>query len=126
MKPKKNPKARQNDIVIQTLKDELLIYDLTIHKAYCWNETSALGWNLCDGNNSVSDISRSLSRKLKSTISEDLVWLALNELKKDDLLAKSQEINDKFDGLSRREVIRRVGLASMIALPVIASLVAPT
>src|SRR5437868_1324761 len=125
MASKANPKARQNNIVIQPLKDELLVYDLKIHKAYCLNETSALVWNLCDGNNSVSDISRELSRKLKSHVSEDFVWLALNELKEDDLLDNGQEIAIKFDGLSRREIIRKVGLASMIALPVISSLVAP-
>lgn len=119
------PKARQNNIVIHLLKDELLIYDLTMHKAYCLNETSALVWNLCDGDNSVSDISKMLSKKLKSTVTEDFVWLALNDLKKENLLAGGQEIANKLDRLSRREVIRRVGFASMLALPVISSLIAP-
>ena len=31
------PKCRKNDIVTQDLKGELLIYDLTINKAYCLN-----------------------------------------------------------------------------------------
>jgi hypothetical protein len=41
MTSQNNPKNRKNDIVIQELKDEILIYDLTTNKAYCLNETSA-------------------------------------------------------------------------------------
>lgn len=126
MAAKGNPVCRQNDIVIQELKGELLIYDLRINKAFCLNETSALIWQLCDGNNSVSDISRRLSKKLKSPVTEEFVWLALDQLDEENLLSDNLETKTKFEGLSRREVIRRVGTASMIALPVIFSLVAPT
>jgi hypothetical protein len=37
-----NPKSRQNDLVVQELEGEVLIYDLSINKAYCLNPTSAL------------------------------------------------------------------------------------
>jgi hypothetical protein len=126
MTSKNNPKARENELVVQELRDEVLIYDLTIHKAYCLNPTSAEIWNLCDGNNSVSDITKQLSKKLKQPLTDDLVWLALDQFKEDNLLSHNQEVEIKFDGLSRREVIKKVGFASMVALPVIASLVAPT
>ena len=126
MASKNIPKARENDLVVQELKDEVLIYDLKINKAYCLNETSAAIWNLCDGHNSVSDISRKLSNRLKQLVTDDLVYLALDQLKTDELLSKSDELEIKFNGLSRREAIRKVGLASMVALPIIASLVAPT
>lgn len=73
MASKNNPTARRTDVVVQELKGEVLIYDLKINKAYCLNETSAMVYQLCDGNNSVSDISNQLSKKLKTNISEDLV-----------------------------------------------------
>jgi hypothetical protein len=123
---KGNPTSRQSDIVVQELKGEILIYDLKINKAFCLNETSALVYELCDGNNSISDISKQLTKKLKQPVSEDLIWLAIDQLKQDNLLENSPEIETKFEGLSRREVIRKVGIASMIALPVISSLIAPT
>jgi len=126
MASKNSPLSRKDNIVVQELKDEILIYDLKENKAYCLNETSALVWQMCDGNKSVPEISRQLSQKLNSPASEDLVWLAIDQLKKDNLLANSEEINPDFQGLSRREVIRKVGLASMVAIPVVASLVAPT
>jgi hypothetical protein len=103
-----------------------LIYDLTINKAFCLNPTSAIIWNLCDGNNYVSDITNQVSKQLKQPVTDDLVYLALDQFKTDNLLSDNEEIKIEFSGLSRREVIRKVGFASMIALPVISSLVAPT
>jgi hypothetical protein len=108
---KGNPTSRQSDIVVQELKGEILIYDLKINKAFCLNETSALVYELCDGNNSISDISKQLTKKLKQPVSEDLIWLAIDQLKQDNLLENSPEIETKFEGLSRREVIRKVLLS---------------
>ena len=118
-----NPKSRHDDVVIQDLENELLIYDLKLNKAFCLNETSALIWRFCDGNNSIAEINQLLSEQLKLPVSEDIVWLALDQLKQDNLLANGDEI--KFNGLSRRAVIRKAGVASMIALPIVASLIAP-
>jgi len=51
--------------------------------------------------------------------------LALDQLKKENLIENKDEIVADFNGMSRREVIRKVGLASVVALPLISSLVAP-
>ena len=126
MSSKINHTARQNDLIVQEFKDEILVYDLIINKAYCLNGTSARIYHLCDGRNFVSDISNQLSQKLKAPFKEDLVWLAIDQLKQGNLLDNGQEIKTNFEGLSRREVIRRVGFSSMIALPVISSIIAPT
>jgi hypothetical protein len=120
------PVARTSEILIQEAGDEILIYDLSINKAFCLNETSALVWQSCDGKNSITDISRLMTEKLKSPVPEEFVCLALDGLKKDNLLEKSDEFEIDYGGLNRREVIRKVGLASMIALPIIASVVAPS
>lgn len=120
------PTSRKSDIVNQIYEHEILIYDLTKNKALSLNKTSAMIWLLCDGNKTISEIAGELSVKLKSPINNDFVWLALLQMKKDDLLENPEEISDDFDGLSRREVIRRVGLATLVALPMISSLIAPT
>lgn len=120
------PLSRQTNIVVQKVENELLIYDLSNNKAFCLNETSAMIWQLCDGANSVADISRYLSRILNASLPEELVWLALDRLKKDNLLEKSDEFAIDFGGLNRREVIRKVGLGSLVALPLIASIIAPS
>lgn len=120
------PLGRRADIVIQEYGNEILIYDLTIHKAFSLNETSALVWQACDGTKTVGEISRHISRQLKSPVNEDFVWLALDQLKQENLIENEVEISAPFKGLSRREVIRKVGFATMVALPVVASLIAPT
>ncbi len=119
----KNPVAKKEKIVIQELPDELLVYDLSTDKAFCLNKTSAFVWKSCDGTKDVTAITQLMEKEFKSPIDEDLVWLALDQLGKDRLLDVKPE--NKFSGYSRREVIRRVGLASVIALPIIASLAAP-
>ena len=126
MKKRIAPKARKENLVVQELDGEVLIYDLNTNKAFSLNETSSLVWQLCDGDNSVSEISESIGRKLDSPANEDLVWLALDQLKKEKLISNGEEVVSSFAGMSRREVIKKVGMGTMIALPLVSSLVAPT
>jgi hypothetical protein len=81
---------------------------------------------LCDGKTGVPEIARRLSTILGAPASEEVVWLALDLLSKENLLAKKLTPDENFTGLSRREVIRRIGLTSVVALPVISSLILPT
>lgn len=120
------PISRKSNIVVQDLENEVLIYDLTINKAFCLNETSRLVYALCDGTRTVAEISDEMSKRLKTLVSEDFVYLALDELKKNNLLENSDEITDHFAGMSRREAVKKVGLATMVALPIISSVVAPS
>lgn len=117
MAKSQKPLSRKDDIVVQEMNGEVLIYDLRENKAFCLNETAALVWQACDGKRTVAEIGTSVGN-------EDLVWLALDQLKKENLIVN--EIESKFGGLSRREAVKRVGLSSVLALPVIASLVTPT
>ncbi len=120
------PLSRKANIVVQDLENEFLIYDLKIHKAFCLNETTTLAYQLCDGTKTIAEISDLMSKKLQMLVSEDFVWLALGELKKANLLENGDDLKNSFDGLSRREIVKKVGLASMIALPLITCVVAPT
>ncbi|HRH45973.1 MAG TPA: PqqD family peptide modification chaperone [Pyrinomonadaceae bacterium] len=118
--------SRKSNIVVQELENEVLIYDLSINKVLCLNQTAALVYQLCDGTNTVSKISDLMSKELKTIVSEELVLLTLSNLKKNNLLEISAETPDLLPSLSRREVAKKVGLASLVALPIIASVVAPS
>ena len=120
------PVGRKNDIVIQELDKELLIYDLAADKAFSLNEISALVWQHCDGYNTVNDIAEIVVSRLKTSFSKELVWLTLAELKKNNLIINEAEISIHFQGSTRRDVIRKIGFASLIALPTIVSITAPT
>ncbi|MBA2334355.1 MAG: PqqD family protein [Blastocatellia bacterium] len=117
------PVARRNGLVVQEVPDEVLVYDLDSNKAHCLNKTAALVWKSCNGSNTISDISKLVESEAGGSVSGDIVWLAIDQLSENGLL--ETQINSKFAGQSRREVIKKIGLASMVAIPVIASLVAP-
>jgi hypothetical protein len=123
MKNSNNPLARQNGLVVQEMPDEVLVYDLDTNKAHCLNQSAALVWRSCDGNNSIADIMKQFESTGSGKVTEDFVWLAIDQLNENGLLESS--IAPKFEGQSRRQVLKTIGLASMVALPVIASLVAP-
>lgn len=120
------PCTRKDNLVVQDLGQEVLVYDLLINKAYYFNETSSIIWRMCDGKKSANEISHSASKKTGLPISEDIVWLALNQFKKDNLLEDSKNFATIFDGVSRREIVKKVGFASVVALPVISSVIAPS
>jgi len=118
-----NPLARKTGLVIQEVPEEVLVYDLETNKAHCLNKSAALVWQSCDGTRSVSDIAAYVGTQSGEKVTDDFVWLAIDQLNANDLLEK--QIEADFKGMSRRDVIKRIGLSSMIALPIIASLVAP-
>lgn len=118
-----NPVARKKGLVIQEVPEEVLVYDIETNKAHCLNKTAAMVWQSCDGNRSVSEIADHVGNMAGQKVSDDLVWLAIDQLNTNDLLEKSLVAD--YKGLTRRDVIKRIGITSMVALPVIASLVAP-
>lgn len=116
------PLARTNGLVVQEVPNEVLVFDMETNEAHCLNETAAMVWKYCDGKTSVPQIAEILGEG-KNSVSDDLIWLAIDQLNEHKLLEK--EVETKFAGQSRREVLRKIGLASMIALPIIASMAAP-
>lgn len=123
MKNPQFPIARKTGIVIQEVPDEVLVYDLDANKAHCLNQTAALIWKSCDGSRSITDIAKRVESLAGGNINDDFVWLAIDQLNENNLL--EHEISSSFSGMSRRDVIKKIGLSTMIAVPIIASLAAP-
>ncbi len=114
------PLARTTDIVVQDVGKEILVYDLRTHKAYSLNETSSIVYQACDGETTFEQL------RAKNKFTDEIIFLAIDELKKENLIENGEEYTFPFAGMSRREAIRKVGMASMIALPLISSLIVPT
>lgn len=121
-----NPLARSENIVMQELKEEVLICDVSTNRMFCLNKTAAEVWKLCNGNRSVRQIAVALKPIFKEDFSEDLILFTLEELASKNLLVGRFSPANLFKGVSRREAVRRIGFASMVALPVISSLVLPS
>ena len=119
------PKSRTEDIVVQELDNEVLVFDLTTNKAVCLNETAAIVWKMSDGMKEISEIAQYIRKKLRKPVTDEFIWLAIDQLKEENLLVNGEAIETKIGGLSRREVIGKVGIASMVALPIVTSIIAP-
>lgn len=117
------PTARKTGLVVQEVPNEVLVYDLDSNKAHCLNETAAIVWKSCDGKNSISDIVKFVAAETGGVVTEDFVWLAIDQLNENDLL--EAKLKPAFAGESRRNVIKKIGLAAVIGLPIVASLAAP-
>ncbi len=119
-----NPIARKEKLVVQETAEEVLVYDLETNKAHCLNQTAAYVWKNCNGINSVSDLADSFKTETGHNVPEDLIWLAIDQLNERNLLTKTAPL--KFAGQNRRDVLKKIGMASIVALPLVASLTAPT
>src|SRR5258708_18282547 len=120
------PLARKEGLVIQELPDEVLVYDLDRDRAHCLNETAAFVWQRCDGRTSTVDIARSLGEKVNAPVDEKVVWFAIDQLGRNRLMASLPAPPQSVAGLNRREMVRVLGIAAAVAVPVVASIVAPT
>lgn len=118
------PLAVSQEILVQELPDELLIYKTKTHKAMSLNKTIAAVWQNCNGLNTTTKIAELVSIKFGTVVTEEIVLLALETLSQNDLLIDQGEAVF-ITGVSRREVIRRAALSTAVALPAIASLSAP-
>ena len=119
------PHARTDGLVVQELPDELLIYDLDRHKAHCLNHTAAVVWKRCDGRTPVRKMARSLERELNASFDEEIVRLALDQLGRSHLLEGWAPDRAEPRMVSRREAMRKMGVAAAVALPLVTSIVAP-
>jgi len=120
------PQARKRGLVIKELSDEVLIYDLEREKAHCLNQTAALVWKHCDGRNDVARIAGLMRQQLNASVDQNVVWFALRQLEKDHLLETKVMPPPTIAGMNRRQMMRTLGLATVVAVPLVTSIVAPT
>lgn len=122
---KVSPVARTESLIVKEVDGETLVYDLKTDKAHCLNETAALVWKNCDGRKSVSEISKVLSADSNTSVQDEIVWLALDQLEKFKLLEEAPAKPSFLAGITRRQMVARLGIAA-VALPAIVAIVAPT
>ena len=120
------PLARKEGLIIKEMPDELLVYDLEDDRAHCLNQTAAFVWQRCNGRTSPREIARLLGQDMNAKIDERIVWLALDQLGRNNLLEHTPAPPPVMSGLNRREMVRALGIAAAVAIPVVTSIVAPT
>lgn len=119
------PRARMERLLIQELADETLVYDLDRNEAHCLNQTAALVWRHCDGRRTVTQIARALENETKLRVNDEVVLMACHQLAKRHLMQDEISIMSIAAGITRRDVVQRIGWTVAVSLPVVSSIVAP-
>jgi hypothetical protein len=122
------PCARKEKVLVQEVQDETVVYDEERDRAHHLNRTASLVWSHCDGEKSVADIAAALQKELNPAADENLVWMSLDHLGAAHLLHEPITRSAEQMRLSRRSVVRRVGMVGVLSLlmPAVTSIVAPT
>jgi hypothetical protein len=124
MKDRVAPRRIQESVSIQQIGTEILVYDERRHKAFCLNESSSVIWLLADGERTIAEIRAAASLQLKTPVDDDLVLFAIEELRRDGLIEFSS-VAEAAQALSRRAMLRRLGVSGALLLPMIAAVLAP-
>ncbi len=106
---------RRDDLIVQKLGDEVVVYDPVSHRAHSLNRTAALVFEKLDGKNDLAGVARHVGKALGPSPHKEIVASAVNELAAADLLRPGAK-------LPRRSVLR--GLAAGL-LPVVVSIAVP-
>lgn len=117
------PRAREDGLLVETVGEELLLYDQDSHIAHCLSPIAACVWRHCDGEHDVTELAH------LAGVREDLVAEALREMRGKDLLDTEPELMQGTGRrLSRRDAIGRVARygAAAAAAPLIVSATAAT
>jgi len=117
------PRARTSRLVTRDLGDELLVYDLERHKAYCLNQVAMQVFRHCDGETTIPDMALRIGNALGMPVDEQAVRLGLVRLEKAHLLdsAVAQILHT-----SRREMLRTLGRAAVVVVPLVTAITVPT
>jgi hypothetical protein len=117
------PRARSSRLVLRDLGDELLVYDLERHKAYCLNRVARQVFRHCDGDTRIQDMAVPIGDALGMRVDEQSVRLGLLRLEKAHLLEHPVGLALRA---SRREVLRNLGRAAMVVVPLVTAISVPT
>jgi hypothetical protein len=120
------PRARNSQLVTEEVAGELLVYDLNSDRAHCLNPTAAMVWTHCDGLTTVEEIGQLLEGQMNAAVAGEVVWLALEQLEKSHLLQEPFVPPERSEQVSRRTLIKRLGIAAAVTMPLVTSIIAPT
>ena len=116
------PRARREGLVVDSIDNEVLVFDEAAQRMHCLNRAAALVWEYCDGTTEVAAMAARLGRDLGAEADDEVVSFALRQLADQDLLEEAPPLPS--GGVTRRQLLARLGVAAVI-VPVVTSIVAP-
>jgi hypothetical protein len=97
------PAARDEKLLVETVGDETVVYDLDSKEAHCLKPLAALVFRNADGKTSAAELASLAEDRLGEPVSEANVLEAMLQLEASDLLRAP--VTQNGNGLSRRQMI---------------------
>jgi len=121
-----NPRGRRNDLEIQWVADELMVYDLRSDRAHCLAPLTARVWEHADGTADVAALAQVLGVRNGLVATPDEVSEALRALAEAGLLEDVGALEDAR--VTRRDLIRdAAAVGALVAgAGALKSILAPT
>ena len=121
------PKSLNRDqLVVEELGTELMIYDQRRNQAFCLNQKAAFVWQHCDGKTTIAEIAAEMAKSLSEPIDVAVVQFALQGLSQDGLLETSTFTPFAAEGMTRRDMMQKIGVRAAVALPLVTALMVAT
>jgi hypothetical protein len=123
------PLGRREDLLIENVGDESVVYDLESKNVHCLSPLAAVVFEHCDGRTKPADCASIAADRLGRDVSEDEVLAAVGQLEERELFfSPVLKLNGNGNGISRRDFARRGAVAGAVAFaaPLITSIAAPT
>ncbi|HWE61697.1 MAG TPA: PqqD family protein [Chloroflexota bacterium] len=120
------PRARVDEVLVTVLDEEVLVYDLTRHKAHALNPPAGLVWQRCDGQTTVRELAALRVTPDRPPLGQAVVWLALRQLAEAHLLDAVTPLPGHAPKYTRLQLLRAGLVSSAVGLPVVATILAPT
>jgi hypothetical protein len=118
------PRARSERLVTRMVGEELLVYDLDRHKAYCLNPVATQVFRYSDGQTTIAEMIPRIRSAVGLPIDDQAIQLGLMRLEAAHLLLDGSV--DPTLRTSRREVLRTLGKTAAVVVPVVTALTVPT
>jgi hypothetical protein len=123
------PLARTDSLLSEEVDGEVLIFDEQFDVACRLNASAALVWRNCDGEHTVEDLVGVLKAEFGDVANEEMVLIALDSLAGHNLILSGYQVRESHVArIGRRRFMRHVGVVGTVAvaIPIVASMMAPT
>jgi hypothetical protein len=119
-------RLQSEQLLIEQLPNELMIFDPERNKAFCLNQTASFVWREADGKTPVAEMAKRLERHLGNPVNEQVIWFALGVLSKDGLLSSTAVPPPAAASMTRRDLLQKIGIGAMVLPAVTVLFVSPT
>jgi hypothetical protein len=120
-----HPAARRDDVVVQELDPETMVYDSVRREFHLLNPLAALVFQHADGDTSPSDLAARAGEHLGADVGVPEVEAALAELERAHLLTSNGTARGARPSVTRREAAIRLAVLAL-GTPLVTSIIAPT